>query len=313
MSFDLAALRSAVESHGTVARVVVAATAGSVPREVGASMLVWDGGQSGTIGGGALEYEAARVALHTSGPTRHPLGPSLGQCCGGAVTLLTEHFRAPDLDALSHRPVHARGPGTPPLAVRRILDRARNSGELPAPQYLQGWMIEPLSRPRTPLWIWGAGHVGRALVATLAPLPEIDITWIDTAPDRFPQDIPPQVTPLPAADPALLVPRAPREAHHLILTYSHAIDLALCHALLSHDFARAGLIGSDTKRARFHSRLRNLGHSDARISRIRCPIGHKAFGKHPQAIALGVAAQHLQDLQEKEDLPWQTRSSASGA
>jgi len=144
-----------------------------------------------------------------------------------------------------------------------------------------------------PLWVWGAGHVGRALVDVLSPLPEFAITWVDTTAERFPSDIPLGVVPVPAADPALLVPHAPENAQHLILTYSHALDLALCHSLLGHGFAFAGLIGSATKWARFRSRLASLGHSPEQISRITCPIGHPALGKHPQMIAVGVAAQLL--------------------
>jgi len=124
----------------------------------------------------------------------------------------------------------------------------------------------------------------------MAPLPDWSITWIDVAADRFPDTCPDGVTILPAADPARLVAHAPAEAHHLIVTYSHELDLALCHALLSHDFAAAGLIGSATKWARFRSRLRDLGHAPAQISRIACPIGDPSLGKHPQAIAVGVAA-----------------------
>ena len=101
MSFDLAALMSATAEHGTVARVVIARVDGSSPREVGASMLVWDGGQSGTIGGGKLEFDTARDALKQPYVKRIPLGPALGQCCGGAVTLVCEHFEAKDLSDIS--------------------------------------------------------------------------------------------------------------------------------------------------------------------------------------------------------------------
>jgi len=86
------------------------------------------------------------------------------------------------------------------------------------------------------------------------------------------------------------VPHAPARADHLIVTYSHDLDLKLCDALLRHDFASCGLIGSATKWARFRSRLAALGHSEAEISRIACPIGDPALGKHPQAIAVGTAA-----------------------
>jgi xanthine dehydrogenase accessory factor len=94
---------------------------------------------------------------------------------------------------------------------------------------------------------------------------------------------------VPAADPALLADHAPSGAEHLVLTYSHALDLELCHRLLSRGFGRLGLIGSATKWARFRSRLAALGHSPAQIARIDCPIGDPGLGKHPQAIAIGVA------------------------
>ena len=242
----------------TPIRVTVAASRGSAPREAGAAMLVWPDRTEGSIGGGALEWEATRIAremLETGRPQAArtlPLGPALGQCCGGAVRL---EF----------------------LAAER----------LPEP-------------PSTPLWIWGAGHVGRALVHTIAPLNAFGITWIDTAPERFPQDIPASVHRLVAADPPRLMPHAPQDARHLIVTYSHEIDLALCHAALVHGFAACGLVGSDTKWARFRARLGRLGHADARILRIDCPIGMRALGKHPQAIAIGVAARLLEWQMPKE-------------
>ncbi len=309
MSFDLDSLRAAVALHGRVARVVVADVQGSAPREVGAAMLVWEGGQSGTIGGGALEFEAAQAAFTRFGATRHALGPALGQCCGGAVTLWTEVWDAARLQALTGDVV-ARGPGERPLAVARLLDRARAQGRLPLPQLVQGWMVEPVTRVRRPLWIWGAGHVGRAMVATLSPLPHFALTWVDTARGRFPRALPDDVACLPAARPEALVPRAPVEAAHLVLTYSHALDLALCHALLGHAFHWAGLIGSKTKWARFRSRLRALGHENGQIDRICCPIGQKALGKHPQAIAISTAAQLL-DLQTRKGTACPTRCSAS--
>ncbi|WP_400083471.1 xanthine dehydrogenase accessory protein XdhC [Yoonia sp. R78084] len=228
----------------TAIRITVTKTAGSVPREAGTQMLVWADRSEGTIGGGTLEWEAMAEArrMLRDGRQSHnatvPLGPALGQCCGGSVSLLWEEAEA---------------------------------------------MTTP---PARPLWIYGAGHVGRALVNVMAPLPDFEITWVDTGPERFPET---DVTTLVAKDPALIVKHAPTNADHLILTYSHEIDLALCHALLNHDFHSAGLIGSATKWARFRSRLAALGHTSAQISRIACPIGDPALGKHPAAIALGVA------------------------
>ena len=228
----------------TAIRITVTKTAGSAPRDAGTQMLVWADRSEGTIGGGTLEWEAmaeARRMLQAGRKThqaRIPLGPALGQCCGGSVSLVWEEAEA---------------------------------------------MTTP---PARPLWIYGAGHVGRALVHVMAPLPEFAITWVDTHADRFPQT---EVTTLVAADPAQAVKHAPTDADHLILTYSHEIDLALCHAVLTHCFHSAGLIGSATKWARFRTRLAALGHSHAQISRIACPIGDPSLGKHPAAIALGVA------------------------
>lgn len=294
--FDLAALADAIAAHGRVARVVIAAHDGSSPREAGAAMLVWAGGQSGTIGGGALEHEAAlraRAMLATGGARldREALGPKLGQCCGGAVSVLTEVYDAatlPDPQAgVVARAVDGRDM---PLAVKRILARARGEGVMPAAVLVQGWMVEPVARPARRLWVWGAGHVGRALVGVLAPLPDLGITWVDVARARFPETLPQGVDCLWAADPADLVARAPRDAEHLILTFSHALDLDLCHRLLGHGFSACGLIGSATKWARFRSRLAALGHAGGDIARIDCPIGDPCLGKHPQAIAVGVAA-----------------------
>lgn len=297
--FDLAALTRAVARHGRVARVVIAAHDGSSPRETGAAMLVWDGGQEGTIGGGALEWEAttragALLAAGGSRLDRQALGPSLGQCCGGAVTVLTEVHDPATLPVPQSGLIARAVDGRPlPLAVARLLDRARAEGARPGPLLLQGWFIEPLAEPTRDLWIWGAGHVGRALVGVIAPLPGTRITWVDVSPDRFPPDLPETVTPLALPDPAEAVAGAPAMAEHLILTYSHALDLELCHRLLTHGFAACGLIGSATKWARFRSRLAALGHAPETIARITCPIGDPALGKHPQAIAIGVAARFL--------------------
>ncbi len=226
-------------------RITVTRTAGSVPREAGTQMLVWADRIEGTIGGGTLEWQAmaeARAMLAQGREEQektYPLGPALGQCCGGSVTL---NYAVADT------------------------------------------LTQPL---RTPLWIYGAGHVGRAIVTVMSPLPQFEITWVDTSPDRFPTT---DVATLVAADPVMAVKHAPDNADHLILTYSHEIDLGLCHALLSRPFGSIGLIGSATKWARFKRRLAALGHAPAHIARIACPIGDPALGKHPAEIALGVGA-----------------------
>lgn len=300
--FDRPALARAVAAHGAVARVVICAHQGSSPREAGAAMLVWATGQEGTIGGGALEFEAAAEArrmLPSAAPSvrKVALGPALGQCCGGAVTLGYEVVDAPALAAIPHtglytRPLARDAAPEAPLAIRRAEKIARGEG-VALTRYLQGWLSEPVApRPRD-LWIWGAGHVGRALVQTLQPLPGLALTWVDTNRERFPEAIPGGVAIRIAGNPASLVADAPAEAEHLILTFSHALDLDLCHRLLGHGFGACGLIGSASKWARFRSRLQALGHAPQDVARIRCPIGDPALGKHPQAIAISVAAELL--------------------
>ena len=258
MSMDHQALSRAVAEHGRVVRVAITQARGSTPRDAGTEMLIWRGGQSGTIGGGELEHRATRTALDqidrdiAQSSASYALGPALGQCCGGAVGLSFQLFTAATL----------------PEGAVTATDQA-------AP---------------APLWIFGAGHVGRALIDVIAPLPDFAITWVDTAPERFPGPVPGGVAALPAARPEIAIRHAPPAAHHLILTYSHEIDFALCHAVLGQHFASCGLIGSATKWARFQSRLRALGHQPAQISRIACPIGDPGLGKHPRAIAIGVAS-----------------------
>lgn len=308
MSLDLTSLRAAICDHTRVVRVVVADVKGSAPREVGAAMLVWASGQSGTIGGGELEWQAAAKAykmLSDEGETTHldryPLGPALGQCCGGAVTLVSDIFDEERLQELDDKSIfiHAPMAGDRPFSVERALQRARDRGEAPEPQLIDGWMIEPINPARKPLWIYGAGHVGRALINVLAPLPDFVITWVDTGPERFPESVTPDVKILPAPTPAHAVQLAPQDAQHLVLTYSHVMDLDLCHAILSHGHGGLGLIGSDTKWARFRARLAQLGHDLAKIDQINCPIGDRKLGKHPQAIAIGVATALMKDAAKK--------------
>ena len=309
MGFDLEGLARAVARHGRVARVVVARTRGSTPRPVGADMLVWQDGQSGSIGGGALEHEAARAARAAlgggpAGLRRHALGPDLGQCCGGVVWTLCEIFDVAAVAGLRgglSAPPWPDGqfppesfPGKMKGAVfARPVAGADEGLSAVGPQgagLRGGWMVEPLAAPRADVWIWGAGHVGRALVAVLAPLPDLALHWVDVAADRFPAGVPERVTVLPARAPQVLAAHVAGCAHHVIVTHSHDLDLALCDALLSRGFGSAGVIGSASKWARFRRRLRALGHETAAISRIRCPIGDPRLGKHPQAIAIGVAA-----------------------
>lgn len=234
--------------------VEITATKGSAPRNAGTAMRVTMDNTQGTIGGGALEHQAiaqARQLLETHASERTvkvPLGPGLGQCCGGSVTLhYTYAKRAIDLEITS-----------------------------PSTSFNN-------NNPRHVLWLWGAGHVGRAVVRH-CPAALAEITWIDSAANRFPPHIEPHVEPIPASNMPHLARHAPSDAHHLIFTYSHDIDLALCAALLKRGAASIGLIGSATKWHRFQKRLIAMGLDPAPIT---CPIGDKSLGKTPDAIAKG--------------------------
>jgi xanthine dehydrogenase accessory factor len=160
---------------------------------------------------------------------------------------------------------------------------------------IRDWLIEPVSDRRPKLYLYGAGHVGRAIVSVAAALP-LDVVWVDTEPGRFPAAIPGDIRIEITAEPAAAAATAEAGCYHLVMTYSHAIDLAICHVLLQrNDFAFLGLIGSKTKRGRFLTRLRQAGIGDAALQRLTCPIGIGGItGKEPAAIAVSAVAQLLQ-------------------
>jgi xanthine dehydrogenase accessory factor len=158
----------------------------------------------------------------------------------------------------------------------------------------QVYVIQSTGEHREHVLLFGAGHVGKAIVHALAPLP-FRIAWIDSRGDAFPLDLPPLVSRVVAASPSGEVASAPTGALYLVMTHSHPLDLEICARVLERDdFAFLGLIGSETKRARFASRLRAIGIPPHRLSRLTCPIGIPGVGsKLPAAIAAAVAAQLL--------------------
>ena len=247
---------------GTPADVVeVLQARGSVPREAGTRMLVTADDVIGTVGGGHLELQAIeaarqRLAAGTNGEHEQhfALGPALGQCCGGAVTL-----RHVPLDAAS----------------------------------LAHW---PEPTARFTLQLYGAGHVGRAIVALLATLP-CRVDWIDEREDQFPAGLvlASHIRPLCVEPVEAEVAQAPPGAYYLVLTHSHALDLEICAAVLRRgDFGFLGLIGSRTKHARFVRRLRDRGVDPALLERLICPIGISGLrGKEPEVVALSAVAQLL--------------------
>ena len=158
-----------------------------------------------------------------------------------------------------------------------------------------GVIVERFCDSRRPVWLFGAGHVGRALMLALAPLP-FAVTWVDERADAFPAAVPANVHPLWSAGPVDEIARAPTGALVVVMTHSHAVDLAIVHAALAAGrFGYVGLIGSASKRARFTRRFREAGVAEARIAELVCPVGVPGIdSKHPAAIAAGVAVQLLE-------------------
>ena len=303
---------------GTAAVLVtVAAVKGSVPREAGAKMLVRAKDFDGTIGGGHLEHRAldiARLMLQLGEARRFErfaLGPSLGQCCGGVAWLAFECVDREQMDVLRAR----RHQDTWRLVALdgacewTLLDDAgsRLAGAAATPSFpleletsvLEGeggrrWLRDAILAPRDHLMLFGAGHVGAAIVRALAPLP-CRVTWVDERDDLFPADVPANVTVEATDTPEVLIDRAAPGTSFLVMTHRHALDLRLCHAILSRSSKDwFGLIGSSTKRSQFEARLRERGIDAARIEDMVCPIGLPGIdGKAPAVIAASVAAQLL--------------------
>ncbi len=290
--------------------VTVAGVRGSAPRETGAKMLVTAQDSRGTIGGGDLEYQCQRIAARllreerAGGLRRFPLGTQCGQCCGGVVDVLFEPLGligcldelfdawSERRDAVLETTLDTDGrlqkrllAGTPPDVAQRQ-DVPGRGGRF--------CLREPLAGPAFDVAVFGAGHVGSALVRVLAGL-DCSLRWIDGRRGLLPPGLPANVRAVEAPDPLREVAALPPGTYAFVMTHSHALDLALVAALLARgDTAYCGLIGSATKRRRFEQRLRAQGLGDAALRRLSCPIGIRGIdGKRPAEIAISAAAEML--------------------
>lgn len=277
--------------QGPAALVTILATEGSAPRRPGARMVVTATGLAGTIGGGALEHQSAaqaRAILSLApGSWRiqdYPLGPLLGQCCGGRVRLLVEHladlperdgpFEVVLADRVLRTPL-ARGVAPPALSAR---------GPLPV---AGARFLERVETDCLPVCLFGAGHVGRAIAARAAGLP-FHLAWYDSRPEMA------ETPGVALADEAGMIAHAagaPDGGAVVVVTHDHALDYRLVAAALGGPARFVGLIGSRTKRARFLSRLAAAGMDGARLT---CPIGLPGIeGREPEVIAIATLAQLL--------------------
>lgn len=244
--------------------VTVAAVRGSTPREAGAAMVVTADAVAGTVGGGRFEWEAVAAARrliaagHAAGEIAIPLGPEIGQCCGGHAVLRLER-------------------ATPAMVVRVGAGEAAERAARPA------------------VVIFGAGHVGRALAQALSPLP-FAVRLVDGRAEAFAGFAAAGVAVVTARRMTAEVAAAPAGAAYVIMTHSHALDAVIALEVLQRgDFGYLGVIGSGTKRRRLLAAFRDHGVAPVDLARVTCPIGAAAAvrDKRPAVIAAMTAAELL--------------------
>ena len=264
MTGELEQFDNYFRKHSSISLVEVTASQGSTPREAGTWMLVSESHSLGTIGGGQLEYMAIDQARKMLRSGKHneqmdiPLGPEIGQCCGGRV----------------------------------ILNLSRVSETL-CTQLRQRLVAEFEQKPQ--VFVFGAGHVGHALMSALMLLP-VQAILVDQRQNEL-LNAPPGAETKLTVMPEELVRQAPTNSAFVILTHDHALDFLIAHeALLRDDAAYVGMIGSKTKRATFKSWLRQIdegsGLQKTGFEQLTCPIGGAHLGdKRPAVIAAQVAAE----------------------
>ncbi|HEV3106401.1 MAG TPA: xanthine dehydrogenase accessory protein XdhC [Trinickia sp.] len=319
-------------AHGEAAVLVtVARVEGSAPREAGTKMIVTRDSARHTVGGGHLEWRAIGIARemlrermgvpHLRRLERFALGPSLGQCCGGAVVLAFERLDVGDLGwvatlakraSAGEATVRSVSFGAAPDAVR-LADA--EPGAL-APECIlwdgsgfdeaDALLTETIASREFEVVVFGAGHVGAALVRVLATLP-CRVRWVDERDAQFPAQFSTQIAQGECANVTIDANDAPDEAvddaapgtSFIVMTHNHARDLALAERILRRaDFLFFGLIGSRTKRRHFEHRLAARGIDPLIIARMTCPIGIEGIvDKAPEIIAVATAAQLLQAVE----------------
>lgn len=293
-----------------IVRITVAQTRGSAPRECGATILVTAREIWGTIGGGNLEWQAIEQARRWLREGRDPaamlveqrLGPDLAQCCGGAVTLWMERVPQACLSALEK--LLDSGRAGEVSAVRTLFRAGRvermacNPPVADRPLRRGIECIELTERchgAALPLWLFGTGHVGQAVVRLLEELPLFDVQCVDSRPALLPQPRGSHIRARWFAEPVESVPQAAPGTAWLVMTHDHELDYQICCAVLARGDARwLGLIGSASKAARFRSRLARDDFTPAQIRLLCSPVGITSVpGKLPAAIAVSIVAQLL--------------------
>ena len=249
-----------LQQSGTPAVLVsVDSIRGSTPREVGARMIVTEDNMIGTIGGGNLEYQSIAIAR--------------------------EQLRLGTMEEFRRFPLGAGLGQCCGGVVNLMFERLDENSN---------WQQLMSNEPLTPLILFGAGHVGRAVVGAFQGLP-FSIRWIDTRDDIFPPDLHEDIETIVTDTPESEIDLAPPDSYFLVMTHDHQLDLALSEQILKRDdFSYFGLIGSQSKRRSFERRMKQRGMPESRLSAMTCPIGIDGIsGKQPQQIAISVVAQIL--------------------
>jgi len=270
-------LRAFIDVGAAVALVEVAEAKGSTPREKGAWMLVSQSAIFGTIGGGQLEFMAIDKARQVLAKADHegllldiPLGPEIGQCCGGRVEVAVS-----------------------------LVDRSKRE------TLVEMAKAEESTLPH--VYIFGGGHVGHALAAAFALLP-VRPVLVETRADALegmPETVETRLTPMPEE----MVREAPAGAAFVVLTHDHALDfLIVAEALKRQDAAYVGMIGSKTKKATFRNwYLKTAGGSEEHFSRLVSPIGgDEVKDKRPAVIAALAAAEIMTALLQRQSAKVET-------
>lgn len=324
--------------HGdAVVLVTVAHVEGSTPREAGAKMIVTRESARHTIGGGHLEWRAIEIARevlrdgmrvpHLRRLERLSLGPSLGQCCGGAVVLAFERLDVRDLDwvaslakrmqagLVTQRHVSFDAAGS---AVRLTEVDASAHTRVPACWLSDAdglhagasLLRETIASREFPVVLFGSGHVAASFAQVLSTLP-CRVRWVGVG--ESDALLPPSLARTQHANVTLDASDAPGQAvdeaapgtAFVVMTHDHPRDLALAERILRRDdFIFFGMLGSRTKRTQLDQRLAASGIDPARIARMVCPIGVEGIAdKAPEVIAISAAAQLLQAVEAARAAP----------
>lgn len=262
MNFLQDSLEGFLAREHRVVIVEVTVAKGSTPRDEGTFMLVAPTEIHGTVGGGQLEYDAienARKMLADAGGEARldiPLGPEIGQCCGGRVELTFTFADAQAREALEAR-------------------------------------LAEEERRKPQVWVFGAGHVGRALADALTMLP-LNIFVVEARQSELDQ-LTSEVHHRLAALPEALVADIPPGSAVVIVTHDHALDFLIGQeALARTDLAYVGMVGSTSKRASFLHHLERQGIDRSAADRLVLPIGGTAVDdKRPEVIAAMTASEVL--------------------